>query len=558
MIKKIYVVCFVLFGILNSNAQKMLFSDIEKFPQEKIHVHTNSNFFLTGEPILFKIYCLIKSANTSSTLSKVGYVELIDSANKSIYKQKVMLKNGEGNGDLFLDGTLKSGTYKLISYTQWMRNTQTFFEETIFIINPFEEKISLSDSLKKNNFTPIKTKNTNLIPINSNKKNYQKREKVIVDFQNSVVKNGSISIRKKEDIATGAMQEIVTFYQEDTNLISRSKENYLPELRGELFQGKVTSDQITNLENLKIGLSFLGNPKITKIATTNKKGVFYFNISKPYEAENVIIELLESNKTAYKVSILKDTSLEKNFEDFTALFLTEELRQVIKERSLHIQIENAYSQVKPSNVGEIDQNKFIFNNNVNKVIYQLDDYTRFKTIQDVAIEILQDVWISKKDDTYAFHLRDINLESNTDLETLLIVDGFIVHDHSNFIFYDALKIKSIEIVKEKYYFGANVYQGIINVNTFNDAYKPNVNDQQTFALLKPHLKKQYFSPDYDANLNARIPDMRIQLYWNSNITKETKQVSFFTSDNPGTYEIIFKGITMDDKPIFETSTFYVK
>lgn len=556
--KKIYVVCFVFLGILNSNGQNTIFSEIEKFPQEKMYVHTNSNFFLTGEQILYKMYCLNNTSNELSTLSKIGYIELIDSNNKSIYKQKVTLKNGEGTGDVFLNSSLKSGTYKLISYTQWMRNTQTFFEETIFIINPFSEKIMSSDSLKKNDFNPIKTKTTNLVSINLDKKEYAKREKVVVDFQNLISRNLSISVRKKEANFIASKNNIVQFFNQKNESNARSQGNYLPELRGALFQGKVTSKNSENLENLKIGISFIGNPKITKMATTNKKGEFYFTVNKPYQAENVILEVFKPNKEDYELSLIEETELEKKFKDFTQLFLTEDLRTLIKEKSLQTQIENAYNQVKNATFYETYQNKLIFDDNVNKVIYTLDDYTRFKTVKEVAIEILQDVWITEKDEEYAFHMRDINLESDKDLETLLIVDGFIVQNHGDFIFYDALKIKSIEVVQEKYYFGAKVYQGIINIHTFNDAYKPTVNSKNKFSLLKSIPQKKYFSPDYDSVKNDRIPDMRTQLYWNANLKNTSTEISFYTSDIPGTYEIILEGITSNGKPIFERTSFSVK
>ncbi|UAM96657.1 hypothetical protein K8354_09920 [Polaribacter litorisediminis] len=536
----------------------MIFSEIEKFPQEKMYVHTNSNFFLTGEQILYKMYCFNNTSNELSTLSKIGYIELIDSNNKSIYKQKVTLKNGEGTGDVFLNSSLKSGTYKLISYTQWMRNTQTFFEETIFIINPFSEKIMPSDSLKKNDFKSFKTTTTNLVSINLNKKEYAKREKVVLGVQNLISRNLSISVRKKEANFLASKNNIVQFFNEQNKSNARSQGNYLPELRGALFHGKVTSKKVANIENLKIGVSFIGNPKITKIATTNKKGEFYFTVNKPYQAENVILEILKTNKEDYELSLMEETELEKKFKDFTQLFLTEDLRILIKERSLQTQIENAYNQVKNATFYKTNQNKFIFDEHVNKVIYNLDDYTRFKTVKEIAIEILQDVWITEKDQEYAFHMRDINLEYDKDLETLLIVDGFIVQNHGDFIFYDALKIKSIEVVQEKYYFGAKVYQGIINISTFNDVYEPNVHSNNKFSLLKPIPQKKYFFPEYDSVKNDRIPDMRTQLYWNANIKNTTKEILFYTSDISGTFEIILEGVTTTGKPIFERTSFSVK
>ena len=541
---------------MSAAAQVGTFNNIDSYPQEKIYVHTNSNFFLTGESLVFKIYCLDKDSNQMSSLSKVGYVELIDKENRSIYKQKINLNKGIGTGAIFLSSTLKTATYKLISYTQWMRNKQNFFEENIFIVNPFSNKLTSTDSLKLNNYNTSFTENSTLLDLSSDKKIYQKREKVVLNFNTNNSENVSISVRKYDSIEIPNKINSLKFIENFKHSNTNSKKTYLPELRGSLFKGVVTSDTNLDLFNKKIGLSFIGENKITKISVTDSLGVFYFNINQPFDANEVIIEVLEEDNKNYTISLITDNDLEKQFENFDELLLTENIRKIIKQRSLYTQIENAYNEVKLPTLKPVLKNEYVFQENENKIIYNLDEYERFKTIKEVAVEILQDVWIRKKKDNYTFNLRDVNLESNTELETLLIVDGFILHNHTDFIDFDALKIKSIEIVKEKYLFGAKIYQGIINVATFKNKFEPSINNKNKFILLKESNPKTSFNPDYTAAENKRIPDFRTQLLWSSNITDDI--ISFYTSDVTGTFEAIIEGFTKEGTAIYEKIIFAVK
>jgi hypothetical protein len=440
-----------------------------------------------------------------------------------------------------------------------MRNQQVFFEENIYIVNPFSEKLRQADSIKSNNLRTVSNqKNTEFLNFKIDKQNFNKREKVTLKFTNNESNHVSISVRKLDEIQSQSKINSLDFIQNYKTLNTTSKKTYLPELRGELYQGKIYSEKGDNVSNKTIGISFIGENKITKTSITNNDGEFYFNIAKAYESENVIIEVLNENSKNYTISIISNDTLEKEFTNFPELYLTENIRKTIKERSLYAQIENAYQQVKPIESKKDSTNNYVFQLNKNNVIYNLDDYTRFKTVKEVAVEILQDVWLNEKDGNYSFGLRDINLESASELETLLIVDGFIIYNHTDFVFFDAMKIKSFEIVKEKYLFGSKVYQGILNVSTLKNDYNPNIGNKNKFSLLKTASEKILFQPDYSADKNDKIPDFRTQLYWNTNLKSTENELFFYTSDVTGTFEIIAEGFTKDGIPIYEKTFFTVK
>jgi hypothetical protein len=144
MLKAALVFLLVLFAVKASKAQALnnLQNKFTQYQgntlQEKIYAHTNKSFYVTGEILWFKLYCVDDSTNKLSVVSKVAYVELLDGNHVAVMQAKVALKDGAGNGSLFIPVSLANGNYLLRAYTNWMKNFGAggFFEKQITIVNP--------------------------------------------------------------------------------------------------------------------------------------------------------------------------------------------------------------------------------------------------------------------------------------------------------------------------------------------------------------------------------------------------------------------------------------
>jgi len=112
--------------------------------REKIFVHTDKSFYVTGEIAWFKLYVVDASNNKPLDLSKVAYVEILDSANKHLLQARIALHAAEGNGSFYLPVSINSGKYKIRAYTNWMKNfgAEYFFEKNITIVN-VEKRVDL-------------------------------------------------------------------------------------------------------------------------------------------------------------------------------------------------------------------------------------------------------------------------------------------------------------------------------------------------------------------------------------------------------------------------------
>lgn len=107
---------------------------------EKLFVHTDQSFYLTGETMWFKLYYVDGSFHQPLDVSKVAYIELLDKEQKSVLQTKVTLGSGGGSGSLFVPSSLASGNYLMRAYTSWMKNFSAdyFFEKPLTIVNPFK------------------------------------------------------------------------------------------------------------------------------------------------------------------------------------------------------------------------------------------------------------------------------------------------------------------------------------------------------------------------------------------------------------------------------------
>jgi hypothetical protein len=105
--------------------------------QEKIFVHTDKEFYLAGEICWFKLYLVDASLHRPLDLSKVAYLEWLDKDNRPVLQAKIGLREGHGDGSVYLPLTMHSGYYKLRAYTSWMKNfgVDGFFEKAITVVN---------------------------------------------------------------------------------------------------------------------------------------------------------------------------------------------------------------------------------------------------------------------------------------------------------------------------------------------------------------------------------------------------------------------------------------
>jgi hypothetical protein len=109
------------------------------FPHEKIYLHTDKPYYITGEKIFFRAFLLDALSNKSAISSRYIYVELINPADSVVNRLKIRPdENYLFHGAIPLPEELPQGVYKIRAYTQYMRNQgeSSFFSKQLRISDP--------------------------------------------------------------------------------------------------------------------------------------------------------------------------------------------------------------------------------------------------------------------------------------------------------------------------------------------------------------------------------------------------------------------------------------
>ncbi len=111
------------------------------------YLHLNKTSFIKGEEIWFKAYIQEQNSQKLHPTTTNLYISIFNKTGKLKDQQLVNIKEGTGNGSIYLDSTYTQKEYYIKASTRWMKN----FKED----NAYYQKISLASS--KNNVKTIIT-----------------------------------------------------------------------------------------------------------------------------------------------------------------------------------------------------------------------------------------------------------------------------------------------------------------------------------------------------------------------------------------------------------------
>ncbi len=550
-------------------------------PMEAIYLHASGTLFMPGEYLYFSLYCINTQTYKLSDLSQVAYVQLIGEDNGVVFTRKIDLEKGRGQGDYFFPTALPSGNYKLVAYTHWMKNAgiPQFFKADLTFLNPYraDQEVFLNpdeDGGKcaggmdpgSEGGAGQPSRDLGLV---LEKEKFAKGERVTLRVENFRGARGygfySLSVRRRDGLPGPGHVSATRYAESYPELLKRIPQRVndilsIPEQRGELISGQVSSPEGTALEGQWIALSLPGPDFQVKKVRTDGEGKFYTYLTRPYGDRTGMAQVVSPGVEKASFNWYSLSEFEGEIPCFYRFELKPEMAAEIRMRSIHNQIENSYFEAKPDTL-KIPAPSDPFEGEVPDV-YNLDDYTRFATLQETLVELIEHVWVKREDNGEAtFWVRQPMAPRGADYTTdppLVVVDGILVPDHNTLLEYDARRIKSIRVLREKYQLGGESYQGMVVIETIDNTY---AETWQTplgarFEFLPASPRKNYFR---QMALPENLPDFRHQLLWEPEISLQggSQAYSFFTSRVPGTYEVILEGFTTYGKPISLQAAFEV-
>ena len=155
------------------------------FPQEKIYLHTDKPYYISGEHIWFRAHLVDAVTHIPFSASQYVYVELINPLDSVVTRVKVRKDEGAYHGYLPIPDSIPEGDYTLRAYTTFMRSQDEnyFFTKTVYI----------GDTQASTSQPSPKGKGVLLSEVVSGKNPYRKNSripKLITDFDVSFYPEG--------------------------------------------------------------------------------------------------------------------------------------------------------------------------------------------------------------------------------------------------------------------------------------------------------------------------------------------------------------------------------
>ena len=195
--------------------------------------------------------------------------------------------------------------------------------------------------------------------------------------------------------------------------------------------------------------------------------------------------------------------------------------------------------------------------------YQLDNYVRFNSMEEVFQEYIRGVGMTADNNRRLFVYDNLTRTAFRQ-DPMVIIDGTRAKDIKRVLALDPMKIKTIEVVTRKYFYGHDIFYGIINLTSYNsDMAGYEADEQDTVSSYESVPPQRIFdNPVYAGSQqkNSRHPDFRSTLYWHPNLNADSngrRQVQFYSSDMKGTFRILLQGITPDGKLSCSSTDFTV-
>ena len=525
--------------------------------QEQAYIHYNSNFLMPGERLFYRLYIQNKSDSKATNLSKIGRVILIDSNNKMVLNHLLNLENGSAYSDFLIPSDIKTGTYKLIGYTRWMENYGNLgvYESDIYILNPFNTKIDFkksSNQIQNQTFHKNRQLQTG-IELKLSKDQFAPRTKGVLTINGieaESLNRVSVSIRQKDNSTLNVSKNFNSI-RDNNSKINFSFKNS-PEYRGRTFSGRIldSSGNRAN-ERYKIFYSVPGRTDQFRVFQSEEDGSFNFQIASPIDYSEIF--LTASSRNLNNPMITLDT-LKYNFEgiergqlDFSALN-----PKTLRDKAIHIQIENYFKEVKKDSILPVKPRPIFYGNN--PIIYNLDDYTRFETMDETFTEIIQFVSFRSKRKSPRLVIQDYSAQNTLEGIPLVLLDGQPINAHEKIFNLDPETVSEIRIIRDKYFYGPSFYQGVVDIRSKGT---PEVVFplQNSYKVQPAELQKLYFHPNYETSENSNVPDFRYQLLWIPEL--ENSKIEFYTSDITGNFDIRLEGFDENGKFFSVSKSFEV-
>ena len=545
---------------------------------EKTYISTDREIYVSGDKIWCSAFC-VDAANglRPSSLSAIAYVEIV-SEDGTLESGKIALSEGRGAGTIEIPATAPTGNYRIVAYTAYTKNTPGFnpqehISKTISIFNTStKERVKngvkiLSDSeydaLRTPASTPAGTPastpaGTHTTGTHSSStynagshnaagalsiachRSAEGYLEVVLTNNSAAPADLSLSLSNRDGIippdntsigafmgaaasaaqaaagASAAARASAGAESAPTAVVSAAAE--LPEYEGEIIRGRIAGATIDEIEGLKGRSAFISVPTEKSdlySSVVDNDGMIKFVTNNIYGTKEMVCEIEDNDLARCHIELISPFVSPK-LKGIPALQMAPSIKEDLQRRGLSVQLCRSFSADTLASLMPIRENPLI--PSFDAIEYKLDDYKRFPVMRELFIEFINEIKVRRVDGKEQLKVKT-HLEERVSLfdknNSLIMVDGIPVFDHSQVIEYDPLLVESVVVYPYKYYTGWRSFCGMANFVT----YKKNLpgikfNDGVRVVQFKGCSYPMAFTCQ---EIGEDFPDYRELLYWHPQI-----------------------------------------
>ena len=526
---------------------------------EKTYISTDREIYVSGDKIWCSAFC-VDAANglRPSSLSAIAYVEIV-SEDGTLESGKIALSEGRGAGTIEIPATAPTGNYRIVAYTAYTKNTPGFnpqehISKTISIFNTStKERVKngvkiLSDkeydALRTPASTPAGTHTTGThssstynagtqpaagalsIACHRNAEGYLE---VVLTNNSAAPADLSLSLSNRDGIippdntsigafmgAAASAAQAAAGAESAAAAIAEAAE--LPEYEGEIIRGRIAGATTDEIEGLKGRSAFISVPTEKSdlySSVVDNDGMIKFVTNNIYGTKEMVCEIEDNDLARCHIELISPFVSPK-LKGIPALQMAPSIKEDLQRRGLSVQLCRSFSADTLASLMPIRENPLI--PSYDAIEYKLDDYKRFPVMRELFIEFINEIKVRRVDGKEQLKVKT-HLEERVSLfdknNSLIMVDGIPVFDHSQVIEYDPLLVESVVVYPYKYYTGWRSFCGMANFVT----YKKNLpgikfNDGVRVVQFKGCSYPMAFTCQ---EIGEDFPDYRELLYWHPQI-----------------------------------------
>ena len=532
---------------------------------EKTYISTDREIYVSGDKIWCSAFC-VDAANglRPSSLSAIAYVEIV-SEDGTLESGKIALSEGRGAGTIEIPATAPTGNYRSVAYTAYTKNAPGFnpqehISKTISIFNTStKERVKngvkiLSakeyDALRTPASTPAGTHTTGTHTTGTHSsstynagaqpaagalsiachRNAEGYLEVVLTNNSAAPADLSLSLSNRDGIippdntsigafmgaAASAAQAAAGAESAPAAAVSTAAE--LPEYEGEIIRGRIAGATTDEIEGLKGRSAFISVPTEKSdlySSIVDNDGMIKFVTNNIYGTKEMVCEIEDNDLARCHIELISPFVSPK-LKGIPALRMAPSIKEDLKRRGLSVQLCRSFSADTLASIMPIRENPLI--PSYDAIEYKLDDYKRFPVMRELFIEFINEIKVRRVDGKEQLKVKT-HLEERVSLfdknNSLIMVDGIPVFDHSQVIEYDPLLVESVVVYPYKYYTGWRSFCGMANFVT----YKKNLpgikfNDGVRVVQFKGCSYPMAFTCQ---EIGDDFPDYRELLYWHPQI-----------------------------------------